>query len=193
MITPARTAQYLIVLVTALLKLAACTSLPQGNTFATAGESVRIIRTTYGIPHVTASSMEMLGYGTADAHAQDNICQCADVMATVRGQRSQHFGATATWVLGVRTLPNAVIDAFVQSHMNDAKLSASWDASSENNRTMAKGYVAGFNRYLQDNAGKLPPECNGKPWVQHMTLLDIYRATEAIQVQAGAGGCRGIG
>ncbi len=177
----------LIAIATALLGLAACTSMPQGSTFGPAGDSVRIVRTTHGIPHVTASNMEMLAYGTAYAHAQDNVCLSFDVMATVRGQRSQHFGATATGVLGVRTLPNAVIDTFVQSHMNDAKLNASWDQSGENNRAMAKGYVAGFNRYLQDNAGKLPTECNGKPWVQPMTLLDIYRATEAIQVQAGAG------
>ncbi len=181
------TGLHFIALATAVLALAACTSMPQGNAFAPAGESVRIIRTTHGIPHITASNMEMLAYGTAYAHAQDNVCLSFDVMATVRGQRSQHFGATATGVLGVRTLPNAVIDAFVQSHMNDAKLQASWDASSANNRAMAKGYVAGFNRYLQDNAGKLPAECNGKPWVQPMTLLDIYRATEAINVQAGAG------
>jgi acyl-homoserine-lactone acylase len=185
--SPAHTVIHSIALATAVLALAACTSMPPNTAFAPAGDSVRIIRTTHGIPHVTASSMEMLGYGTAYAHAQDNVCLSADVMATVRGQRSQHFGATATGVLGVRTLPNAVIDVFVQSHMNDAKLQASWDASSANNRAMAKGYVAGFNRYLQDNAGKLPAECNGKPWVQPMTLLDIYRATEAINVQAGAG------
>ena len=182
-----RTLLYKSTLSAALLGLTACTSIPPNTAFAPSGDSVRIIRTTHGIPHVTASSMEMLAYGTAYAHAQDNVCLSFDVMATVRGQRSQHFGATATGVLGVRTLPNAVIDAFVQSHMNDAKLQASWEQSSANNRAMASGYVAGFNRYLQDNAGKLPAECNGKPWVQPMTLSDIYRSTETIQVQAGAG------
>ncbi len=172
-----------------LFGLAACTSVPTDSAggIAPAADSVRVVRTTHGVPHVTASSIEMLSYGIAYAHAQDNVCLSADVMATVRGQRTQYFGATATGVLGVRTLPNAVIDAFVQSHMDDARLKASWDQSSESNRAMARGYVAGFNRYLQDHAGKLPAECNGKPWVQSMVLSDIYRATEAIQVQAGAG------
>ena len=176
-----------LALATALLGLASCAHIPQDNAAASAGDSVQIIRTTHGIPHVTAPNMEMLAYGTAYAHAQDNACLSFDVMATVRGQRTQWFGATATGVLGVRTLPNAVIDAFVQSHMDDTKLKAKWDQSSANNRAMASGYVAGFNRYLQDNAGNLPAECNGKPWVQPMTLSDIYRSTEAIQVQAGAG------
>ncbi|MFM7331009.1 MAG: penicillin acylase family protein [Brachymonas sp.] len=175
-----------IALTTTVAGLAACNSIPQSNT-APAGDSVRIVRTAFGIPHVTASNVEMLAYGVAYAHAQDNVCMSADVMATVRGQRTQYFGATSTGVLGVRTLPNAVIDAFVKSHMDDAKLKAIWDKSSDNNRDMARGYVAGFNRYLQDNAGKLPVECNGKPWVQPMMLSDIYRSTEAIQVQAGAG------
>jgi acyl-homoserine-lactone acylase len=182
---PSRLLQGIALAITTL-GLMACSSLPSSNT-APAGDSVRIVRTTFGVPHVTASNVEMLAYGVAYAHAQDNICMSADVMATVRGQRTQYFGVTSTGVLGVRTLPNAVIDAFVQSHMDDAKLKAIWDQSSESNRAMARGYVAGFNRYLQDNAGKLPAECNGKPWVQPMMLSDIYRAGEAIQVQAGAG------
>ena len=170
--------------------LAGCASGPTTQSGASSGlanDAVRIVRTTHGIPHVTAPNLEMLSYGIAYAHAQDNVCLSLDILATVRGQRTQYFGASATGVLGVRTLPNPVIDIFVQAHMDDAKLKAAWDASSENNRHMARGYVAGFNRYLQDHAGKLPVECNGKPWVQTMTLADLYRATEAIQVQAGAG------
>ncbi len=179
-----------LAIIAASLSIAACTSLPTpGSSTSTsvAEGSVQIIRTTFGIPHITAPNMEMLGYGTAYAHAQDNVCMSLDVIATVRGQRTAYFGATATGVLGVRTLPNAVIDAFVQAHMNDAKLSAAWEKSSANNRDMARGYVAGFNRYLADHAGKLPAQCNGKPWVQPMTLMDLYRSAESIQVQAGAG------
>jgi acyl-homoserine-lactone acylase len=174
--------------VAGVFSLSACTGIPLGSlTSVTSADRVQIVRTTHGIPHVTASNMEMLAYGVAYAHAQDNVCMSADVMATVRGQRSQHFGPSATGVLGVRTLPNAAIDAFVQAHMDDTKLKALWDRSSDNNRAMARGYVAGFNRFLQDNSGQLPAECNGKQWVTPMTLSDIYRATEAIQVQAGAG------
>jgi acyl-homoserine-lactone acylase len=145
------------------------------------------VRTTHGIPHITAADVEGVAFGAAYAHAQDNICQSADHLMTVRGQRSLHFGESGVGIMGVRGLPNAQIDAFIAAHMDDARLAALWAASSPANQAQARGYVAGYNRYLQDHAGKLPAACNGKPWVQPMSLADLYRATEVIQVQAGAG------
>lgn len=162
--------------------LAACSTLPGGS-----GSTVTITRTTHGIPHITAPDMETLAYGVAYAHAQDNVCQTADHLVTVRGQRSLHFGEAGTGIMGVRTLPNPVIDIFVAAHMDDAALAKLWSASSAANQAQARGYVAGYNRFLQDHAGRLPAACNGQPWVQPMTLADFYRATEVVQVQAGAG------
>jgi acyl-homoserine-lactone acylase len=148
---------------------------------------VTVVRTTHGIPHITASDVEGLAFGAAYAHAQDNICQSADHLMTVRGQRSLYMGESGMGIMGVRAFPNPQIDAFIAAHMDDARLAALWAASSPANQAQARGYVAGYNRYLQDHAGKLPAACNGKPWVQPMTLADLYRATEVIQVQAGAG------
>jgi len=163
--------------------LAGCSSMPGGNGSGTA----TIVRTTHGIPHITAPDMETLAFGVAYAHAQDNVCQTADHLVTARGERSLHFGEAAGGILGVRGLPNPQIDIFIAAHMDDAALAKLWSASSAANQAQARGYVAGYNRFLQDNAGKLPPACNGKPWVQPMTLADYYRATEVVQVQAGAG------
>lgn len=163
--------------------LAACSSL----SLAPTSKDVTIVRTTHGIPHITAADVEGLAFGAAYAHAQDNICQSADHLMTVRGQRSLHFGESGMGIMGVRGLPNAQIDAFIAAHMDDARLAALWATSSPANQAQARGYVAGYNRYLQDHAGKLPAACNGKPWVQPMSLADLYRATEVIQVQAGAG------
>ena len=151
------------------------------------GASATIVRTTHGIPHITAPDLETLAYGVAYAHAQNNVCQTADHLVTVRGERSQFFGEKGVGILGVRTLPNPVIDVFVAAHMDDAHLAKLWAASSAANQAQARGYVAGYNRFLQDQAGKLPTECNGQPWVRPMSLADLYRATEVVQVQAGAG------
>ncbi len=63
------------------------------------------MRTTHGIPHISAPDIETLAYGAAYAHAQDNICQTADHLVTVRGERSQVFGEKGTGILGVRMLP----------------------------------------------------------------------------------------
>ncbi len=163
--------------------LAGCSSMPDGTGSGTA----TIVRTTHGIPHITAPDMESLAFGVAYAHAQDNVCQTADHLVTVRGERSLHFGEAAGGILGVRGLPNPQIDIFIAAHMDDAALAKLWSASSAANQAQARGYVAGYNRFLQDNAGKLPAACNGKPWVQPMTLADYFRATEVVQVQAGAG------
>ena len=83
---------------------------------------VQIQRTEHGIPHITASTYEGLAFGTAYAYAQDNVCLLANQLVTVRGERSQYFGPTATGLLGLRTLPNAQIDLFIRSHMDDAAL-----------------------------------------------------------------------
>ncbi|MBY0467001.1 MAG: penicillin acylase family protein, partial [Burkholderiales bacterium] len=180
-VTP--TLPYSLLPVALACALAACSALPVGSS----GGTATIVRTTHGIPHITAPDLETLAFGVAYAHAQDNVCQTADHMVTVRGERSQHFGAKDTGILGVRTLPNPVIDIFVAAHMDDAALAKLWAASSTANQAQARGYVAGYNRYLKDNEGKLPTACNGKPWVRPMTLADFYRATEVVQVQAGAG------
>ena len=51
---------------------------------------------------------------------------------------------------------------------------------------MVRGYVAGYNRYLADQAGKLPAACNGQPWVQPMTDgASFARLQELTMVQAG--------
>ena len=52
---------------------------------------VEIVRTKYGIPHVTAADYGGLGYGYTYAFAQDNVCLIADKIVTVTGERSRHF------------------------------------------------------------------------------------------------------
>lgn len=172
-------------LLSATVLLAACASAP-GSAPGGSGE-VRLVRTTHGIPHITAPDLRQLAFGVAYAHAQDNVCQSADHLLTVRGQRSRWFGEQGQGILGVRALPNGVIDTFIAAHMDDAALAKAWQTASPVARDMAQGYVDGYNRFLADHAGKLPTPCGGQPWVQPMTLADYYRASEVVQVQAGVG------
>ena len=51
-----------------------------------------IVRTAYGIPHITAHSFGSLGYGYGFALASDNLCTMADEYLTVEGQRSRYLG-----------------------------------------------------------------------------------------------------
>ena len=164
------------------LFLAGCASQPGG---AGTDRSVTIERTTYGIPHITANDPESLAYGVAYAYAQDNVCMTADQLVTARGQRSSTFGAQTIGLLGRRYIPNAQIDLFMAAHMDDAMLERAWAQTSAETQALARGYVAGYNRFLADNAATLPDACRDKPWVQPMTLAQYRRMAEVVAVQAG--------
>lgn len=156
------------------------------------GRSVTIERTTYGIAHITAPDYEGLAYGSAYAHAQDNVCQTAEHLLTLRGERSQFLGAQNTGDFGLGRMPNAQIDLFVRFHMDDAALARASATTSPEVQASLRGYVAGYNRYLQDaGAGGLPAACRGKPWVRPMTMADLSRATEQSMIQGGLGALSG--
>src|SRR5436305_3014134 len=97
--------------------IGACASTPTGGS-----RNVTIERTTFGIAHITAADWEGIAFGTAYAHAQDNVCQTAEHLLTLRGERSQFLGAQALGELGLGRVPNAQIDLFVRYHMDDEAL-----------------------------------------------------------------------
>ena len=163
--------------------LAACATPPQ----AAPQKAVTIQRTTYGVPHISAPDMHTLAYGVAYAHAQDNVCQTAQQLVTARGARAVTFGAQGMARLGMRMLNNEQIDLFITAHMDDAALDQAWARASKDAQDMMRGYVAGYNRFLTDNASSLPAACKGQPWVQPMTLAQLRRLNEITSVQAGIG------
>ena len=163
------------------------------NTFTSpSGRTVTIERTGYGIAHISAADHEGIAYGVAYAHAQDNVCQTAEHLLTVRGERSQFLGAQNTGELGLGRLPNTQIDLFTRFHMNDAALVTAASSISADARASLRGYVAGYNRYLRDaGANGLPDACRGKPWVRPMTQADLSRTTEMSMIQGGMGALAG--
>ena len=167
--------------------LSACATTP-----APGARSVTIERTTHGIAHITAPDYEGIAYGVAYAYAQDNICQSAEHLLTVRGERSMFLGPQAMGDLGLGRLPNAQIDLFVRFHMDDAALARAAAATSEEAKASLRGYVAGYNRYLQDTGpAGLPEACRNKPWVRPMTPSDVARGTELSMIQVGFGALAG--
>jgi acyl-homoserine-lactone acylase len=147
--------------------------------------SVQIQRTAHGIAHIEAPDYESLAYGVAYAHTQDNVCQTANHLVTIRGERSRYFGADGRALLGLRVLPNEQIDIFVRSHMDDAALAEAFETVSPEARAISRGYVDGYNRYLRDHASSLPEQCRDKTWVRPMTGSDYLRLQELTMVQLG--------
>jgi len=163
------------------------------NTFQSpSSRNVTIDRTGYGIAHVTAPDYEGIAYGVAYAHAQDNVCQTAEHLLTVRGERSQFLGAQNTGELGLGRMPNAQIDLFTRFHMNDAALANAASTVGPDAQASLRGYVAGYNRYLRDaGVNGLPEACRGKPWMRPMTQADLSRTTEMSMIQGGVGALAG--
>jgi acyl-homoserine-lactone acylase len=151
----------------------------------TDARTATIQRTANGVPHITAGDPETLAYAMAYAYAQDNVCMTANQLVTVRGERSRYFGGAAQGLLARRMFPNEQIDFFIAAHMDDAALDRTWSANaSAESLALARGAVAGYNRYLADNTGKLPAACNKQPWVKPMTLAEFRRQGELTAVQA---------
>ncbi|MDZ7645227.1 MAG: acylase [Woeseiaceae bacterium] len=152
---------------------------------ATGDRTVSIQRTTHGVAHIEAPDYEALGYGVAYAHAEDNVCQTANHLVTVRGERSRYFGADGRGLLGLRVVPNEQIDIFIRAHMDDEELMRAAAETSDEAQALARGYVDGYNRYLADHDGDLPEACAGKPWVAAMTTAEYLRIQELTMVQIG--------
>lgn len=141
--------------------------------------SATIVRTSYGIPHITASNWRGIGYGVGYAYAQDNLCMLAEEFATVAGERSLHFGPKETAVLGFGPVENLSSDIFFRSAIDVTKLRQTLPKQGPDARAILAGYAAGYNRLLRDlGPDKVPVECRGKAWVHPVTIDDMLRLTE---------------
>ncbi|MFI1105512.1 penicillin acylase family protein [Streptomyces melanogenes] len=154
------------------------------------GYTAQIRRTEYGIPHVLAHDYGGLGYGYGYAFAQDNLCQLADQVMTLRGERSGYLGPTGTTA---DDTPNLASDTYHQGLRQAGTVRRLLDrpaplGPTPELRRMVEGYAAGYNRYLRDTgAAHLPdPTCKGKPWVGPINAMDIWNLVHDVNGAAGA-------
>ncbi len=159
-----------------------------------------IVRTAYGIPHITARDFGSLGYGYGYALASDNLCTMAAGYLTVEGQRSRYFGAGA--MVPDTPFTNLQSDLFWQSvidhHLIGRLLAVRTGpgAIGPRLRQLIQGYVAGYNRYLASvggPAGVPDPTCRGQAWVRPITTLDAYLLIyQALDQNGQAGTIAGV-
>lgn len=138
----------------------------------------RIRWTGYGIPHVDADDWASLGYGFAYATANDAICTMARDVVMVNGELSRYFGAEPERLAS---------DAFHRAMLDEDMLAYYRAEQSERSRDFATGYVAGYNRYVRDNADRLPAACAGQPWVRALDEEDVERLNIGVGIRYGLG------
>ncbi|MFW2388052.1 MAG: penicillin acylase family protein [Polyangiales bacterium] len=128
--------------------------------------SATIVRTTYGVPHITSDNWGDLGFGQAYAYAQDNFCLFMREVVVSNGQSARYFGED-----GGDTSADYVYTFFNSEQMIEEGLFA---GLSPNLREGLEGYAAGFSQYLADTGtDNLPEECAGADWVRPITTLDV--------------------
>jgi acyl-homoserine-lactone acylase len=144
-----------------------------------------IRRTTGGVAHVKAGDYGSLGFGYGYAYAQDQICELADIVTTVRAQRARYFGATEA---------NLSSDFFYQRIKDERTVQRLARRRAPNGpsrlvRDTVNGFAAGVNAYLRKTGvARLPdPTCRGKRWVHRITALDMWRRFYQLDLRASAG------
>jgi acyl-homoserine-lactone acylase len=96
----------LILAAASIAVLAACSAESAPTAGGATKFSAEIRRTAFGVPHIKAANMGGIGYGYGYASAQDNVCEIADRLLTVAGQRAKYLGPGENDALG--TTPGRV-------------------------------------------------------------------------------------
>jgi acyl-homoserine-lactone acylase len=141
----------------------------------------KLVRTRYGVAHITASDWGSLGFGHGYVAAEDNLCVLADAFVTFRGERSRHFGPQAkfshmgTIVIG----PNIDSDFFFRHVETDTVIERFRGAQPQELQALVVGYAAGYSQYVREireggHAGR-HVDCRGSDWLAEITDADIYR------------------
>jgi acyl-homoserine-lactone acylase len=141
--------------------------------------SASIVRTTYGIPHITGSDFGNLGYGLGYAYAQDNFCVLMREIVIANAQGARYFGegfANSDFVLSW-----ANSDEFIENEF--------LPAASATIRDLARGYAAGMNRYLEDTGvdglAEGPEGCRGEEWVRAIDETDMAKRLHKLILRGG--------
>ena len=167
----------LILAAASIAVLAACSAESAPTAGGATKFSAEIRRTAFGVPHIKASNMGGIGYGYGYASAQDNVCEIADRLLTVAGQRAKYLGPGEN---DANITSDLYHQRMIQSKRVEALLAGpegAADTPSAEARALADGYVAGFNRYLKETGvDKISdPRCKGAAWVHDITALDFWR------------------
>lgn len=126
-----------------------------------------IQRTAYGVPHISASALPDVYFGTGYAFAEDHLCTLADQILKVRSERSRFFGPGENDEHLDSDVAWKVLGVFADAEER-------WFELDPDLQRAIVAYAAGYNRFLQD-AGEqgVPSPCRGEPWVRPITHIDL--------------------
>ncbi len=128
-----------------------------------------IRRTAGGIPHVRATDLAGLGFGTLFAQAEDNLCILAEQFLTFGAERSRHLGTDAG---------NRESDLFYQLLIDRGDAA---EPLPEDLEGLFEGAAAGYNHFLRESEGseRRDARCADAPWLREAQAIDLKRISRA--------------
>lgn len=154
-----------VTLIVASLLLAGCNN---SSTTEPEQEQVSITYTSYGVPHINATSYRGLGYGVGYSQAAENLCTLAEQITKLKSEQARYFGPGPgqQFVLsdlgykGLRLTERAT--GLLTTLPDDASAAL-------------HGYVAGFNQRLSEfsSPAAYPSPCRNAPWIAPITATEL--------------------
>lgn len=145
-----------------------------------------ITRTQFGVPHISAQDLGSLSFGNAYAQAQDNLCLIADNYVRVRGETSRYWGADKEESGDGLNLQQ---DFRYRALGLVTEAKRQFPQLSNDAQTIIKGYVAGYNQYLQEAKNQpeqIPELCRGADWLTAIAPEDVLAHLFSIAIFPGA-------
>ncbi|MCP4413190.1 MAG: acylase [Gammaproteobacteria bacterium] len=159
-----------------LTVLISCSQKPSIET--STGYRAEIIRTSYGIPHITANDFASLGFGEGYAAAEDHICNIAHGIVVARGEQSKYHG------VGEKK-QYLLSDTMIKALEIPDRAAIEFAAQSQGNRRWLAGYSDGFNKYLRETGSEnITSWCKDAPWVKEITPEELFSRFQVLAQSA---------
>ncbi len=133
---------------------------------ATPKYTATVVKTEFGIPHITADSWGSLGFGEAYTAAEDQLCNMALALVQSRGESAAVFGP------GPKNR-NASRDIVVKALGISEKSKRALAEQTPQIREWIEGYAAGYSQYVTEQQGNFGSWCDGADWVRPATAEDF--------------------
>ncbi|QIZ77805.1 penicillin acylase family protein [Ferrimonas lipolytica] len=166
---------------------------PSVTTMADGTLEARIRRTSYGVPHIEADSLQEIAFGSGYAQAEDHLCILADGFVKANSERSKFFGPHRSIDFNTGDVlaednQNIISDFGYKALGVRASAEVLLDTMPERSVAMMSGFTEGYNLYLSELETNQTPNlpCAGQAWVEPIEPVDLLTYLFSIALLPGS-------
>jgi len=127
-----------------------------------------IIRTSFGIPHITADNYGSLGFGEGYAAAEDHVCNIAHGIVVANANRTFYHGK------GNKN-QNLMSDIVIRALDIPQSSEKEFYAQPKEIQVWITGYADGYNKYVRETGkDNITSWCKGDDWVKEIRPVDLF-------------------